>query len=245
MSEEVTNYYDEYEKRQFKRGTHKRHFLIFEWLKSHGLRKNDEVLEVGSGIGTVTGLIADYLSQGSILATDISPKSIETARSILSKFSNVSFYVGEITEYSNEKKYNVIVLPDVLEHIPYENQDKLFFKLDHLLKEDGFILIHTPNPFYTEWLKINNPDILQIVDQPIHLSMVLEKLQKTNLCIDFVKAYSIWTFEPDYQIIVLKKRSRFNQFTSKSQVKQTLLDRLVFKVFRTLGITYFKLPGIK
>jgi cyclopropane fatty-acyl-phospholipid synthase-like methyltransferase len=113
----VESYYDEYVPRQTATGVNARHKSIARLLISFGLQPDHRVLEIGCGIGTVTGLVAEKLSAGgSLLATDLSPKSIEAAKRRLAGFGNVRLLAGDILSLDLNDIFDVVVLPDVIEH---------------------------------------------------------------------------------------------------------------------------------
>ena len=99
------------------------------------------------------------------------------------KIITVRITDSEIAEI--KQNFDVIVLPDVIEHIPLEQHDGLFGKLSKLLNEDGFMLIHIPEPEYLEWVHVNKPEELQVIDNPIHTDQLLSIVYKhgfKNIC---------------------------------------------------------------
>ena len=58
--ENVKKYYDDYVSRQRKYGITPRHLFILKRLKKFGLKSNSKVLEIGSGIGTLSLLIVNH-----------------------------------------------------------------------------------------------------------------------------------------------------------------------------------------
>ena len=46
--------------------------------------------------------------------------------------------------FSNKKKYDLIVLLDVLEHISKDELSEFVEKIDKLLKNDGIVIISVP-----------------------------------------------------------------------------------------------------
>jgi ubiquinone/menaquinone biosynthesis C-methylase UbiE len=227
-SKDVINFYDNYTSRQQRVGVNKRHGSIFSLLKEKGLKPNHSVLELGCGIGTFTSLIIPYLKQGNILALDISDKSIDLAKQTYQS-PNTKFITADATTYDFEANtFDVIILPDVLEHIPIELHNALFSNLQSVLKDKGFIFIHIPNPYFLEWCETNRPQDLQIIDQPIKTDVLIENTYKNNLFIEELKCYSIWVKDKDYQYIVLRNNN-YQDFNKTIEYKPSFLDKIKFK----------------
>ncbi len=212
----ITTFYDTFVDHQVSLGINDRHIGILSRLKSHGLKKTDRVLEVGCGIGTVTKLLAKYLSNGSVVAVDISPKSIEIATKTLLNFKNVECQVVDLTEDDFEGEFDAVVLPDVLEHIPIEKHSKLFEKLASLLTSNGVIFINIPNPYSLEWAHIHKKEELQILDQPLYTVDLLPHLYEHGFHLHFLETYSISMRDGDYQFLVVKKNG-FQVFEAKAE----------------------------
>lgn len=204
--QQIKSFYDQFVEVQKRTGINLRHRWIMKWLKSKGLRKTDHVLEIGCGIGTVTYLLAKQTSQGRVLATDISPKSVEMAQAWLHKYPQVSFKVTDMTDFESDSLFDVIVLPDVLEHIPIAEHAALFAKLSQVLKPEGYIFIHMPNPRFLEWQHVHQPEHLQVIDQPIHSDHLMKVAYESGLYLDQLHSYSIFYDTPDYQALFFTKQ---------------------------------------
>ncbi|MGJ3234420.1 SAM-dependent methyltransferase [Marivirga sp.] len=235
MSGGVEKFYDDFVQRQINNGVNHRHLSIQRILEEYGLNPNSKILEIGAGIGTQTELTALFLKRDSkIVANDISSKSIEVAKSRLEKFKNIHYVTGDIIDIDLEEKFNCILLPDVLEHIPFETHENLFKKLDNLLLDDGFMLIHIPDPNYLNWVRKNHPEQLQIIDQSLYPSWIHQCCKDTSLYISSFKAYSIYKIPEDYNFYILKKKS--TDYSSNSKVPEDgflrRLNRAIKKIFR-------------
>ncbi|MCX7697476.1 MAG: class I SAM-dependent methyltransferase [Bacteroidales bacterium] len=228
-TEKIEQFYDDYVERQIKAGINERHISIFEKLIKAGLKKHHTVLEVGCGIGTLTSLLAPFLKNGYLLSMDLSKKSIAEAKKFLGHFKNLTLIHGDFLNYSFHETFDVIVFPDVIEHIPLEFHEKLFQKCTQLLRPKGFIFIHIPNPYYIEWLHIHQPESLQIIDQPIHLSTLLKFTEPHHLIITKYETYSIWFKDGDYQYIILQKKDAFD-FTVQKKEKTNIIQRIKRKI---------------
>lgn len=226
----VKEYYNTYTTRQKKVGVNERHQSILKQLINAGLTKNSSVLEIGCGIGTLSGLILKHLSiNGSLTAYDISDKSIEMAKQSFLKYKNGHFFCADVTQTEIMGMFDVIVLPDVIEHIPTENHQNLFKGLHQNLKESGFMLIHLPHESFQKWLIKNTPEAMQIIDQPISFDSITRTLYDNNFEIIFSKVYSVWVKPFDYQFVIAKSNNKNIQFVS--DIKEiSFLDKIKYKL---------------
>jgi len=224
---DVKAFYDDFVGRQTAVGVNARHRSILAWLRRFGLRPGDRVLEIGCGIGTLTGLLADELGpQGSVLAVDLSPASIEAARERLGDRDNVSLVAADIVEAELEGSFDAVVLPDVIEHIPLERHGALFARIAALVKPAGFVLLHYPNPHYLKWCHEHRPGELQIVDQPIHADALLASAGPQGLYLAYLETYSIWVREGDYTVAVLRPLAGTGTFTDLPPRRPSLSARI-------------------
>ncbi len=205
-NDEIRKYYDGYVKRQARAGVNERHHTIMELALQHGLKKDGHVLEIGCGIGTFTGLLAKYVTQGTILAVDISPESIDLAIKTLGGERHVSFQVANVAEKQLDQRFDMIILPDVLEHIPLQQHGTLFTHLAAMLADDGRILIHSPDPFYSEWVRRERPELLQVLDLALYLPETLAHIERSNLILHHFQRHAVWLDTPEYMALVLVHR---------------------------------------
>ena len=224
----LINYYNEFSKRQQKVGVNERHYSILNKCLKNGLSPSSEVLEIGCGIGTFTSLLIDVVKKGEITSIDISDKSIDIAKNTYTE-KNVDFISGNAVTYDfGNQKFDYIILPDVLEHIPFEEHHKLFQKISQLIKKDGKIIIHIPNPYHSDyWRALGRP--MQYIDLSVHLPVIIDNLKQTGLFISFLEIYSVWLKEGEYQFIILEKESKFNEF-SDIESKTSFIDKIKQKI---------------
>ncbi|MCB9189492.1 MAG: class I SAM-dependent methyltransferase [Flavobacteriales bacterium] len=222
-------FYDDYVDRQLKMGVNHRHLSIIDKLVLHGLKSEDDVLEIGCGIGTVSKLIASVVKIGKIHINDLSVESIKVAKELLKASQNVSFSSGNILDQEIEMRFDWIVLPDVLEHIPLELHADLFQKMEMYLKPNGKIFIHIPQPDYLNWVIENQPHLLQEIDQPVYLSELLPKIEKVNLMVSKLEDYSIYIKPYDYRYILVKRREK-SEFKSAATKSHGIIDKIRYKM---------------
>jgi 2-polyprenyl-3-methyl-5-hydroxy-6-metoxy-1,4-benzoquinol methylase len=112
------------------------------------------VLDVGCGTGYGSSVLAS--SARSVLGLDISNEAITFAQEHYKK-ANVEFLVADCSRLSlKAQSIEGIVCFEVIEHLV--DQEAFLGELQRVLKEDGLLVISTPNRvFYTEECKETNP----------------------------------------------------------------------------------------
>jgi trans-aconitate 2-methyltransferase len=235
-SEQIGKWYDGFAGRQVKTSVNLRHYKIMEFLASTGLSRNDRVLEIGCGIGTLTGLLARYIRRGEIVAVDISPESIEIARKRLSHASNVRFMVSDMTDFNHTEVFDFIILPDVLEHIPVDQHRRLFQTLADHMHDNSVILIHIPHPRALDYIRATSPGQMQIIDQSLEADTLLGDAYATGLTLISYYSYSLFDREHDYAVICLRKKNvvTLSPLPKQAIIARKLLSRARFLVNRLL-----------
>ena len=136
----IADFYDRYVPRQLAAGVNARHELIHDLAVDNGLRDGMRVLEIGCGVGTLTSLLARRLANGSLLAVDLSPGSIEQATTRLRRYPHVRFAVADAVTAELPGPFDMIILPDVLEHVPADQHVRLFGRLKALRPTHGTVI---------------------------------------------------------------------------------------------------------
>lgn len=197
-------------------GINSRHRYILHNLKKAGLKKNSKVLEIGCGLGTLTNFISRALPSGHITGVDISPESVAFATKKYAK-NNISFAVSDMTNFISQQKFDFIVFPDVLEHIPIEAHNNIFATIRKLVDINSTVLINIPNPIALEYLHIHNREALQIIDQPLHSYPFLKAIYENGFYLISLKTYSIFYKQADYQSMILKPYAAIASMDVKSK----------------------------
>ena len=228
--DKVVSYYDQFVTEQEKRGVNSRHLHIIDKLISAGLKSHHRVLEVGCGIGTVSQLIAKKTDKGSVLAVDLSPESIEKARALWGVHKNLTFRISDMMDFNEpDMKFDFIVFPDVLEHIPVEQHFKLFETVKIHAAKDAVIFINIPAPRFLEWMIENEPEKLQVIDQPLDTGQLITVIGQNGFYLDKMETYSIFYEEKDYQYFVLRAQQPLTKTTLRSKWA-VLAERLSIRI---------------
>lgn len=223
--EEIESYYDQYVQRQSQVGVNARHRSIMSFLKKQGMGSGHRVLEVGCGIGTLTSLISKQVSNGSVVACDISPDSIEFAQKFWSKATNVHWQVTDMSDFIAEQPFDYIVLPDVLEHIPVDQHPQLFQILKRVSHDHTLVVAHFPHPKGTEWSRVHRPEKLQIVDQCLRADELMVNAYAAGFNLNCFESYSLWEEPYDYQRFVLSVNRPAEGQRVKSKLRRFLTEK--------------------
>lgn len=107
------------------------------------LRKNDSILDIGCGVGTLDFYFASkgYMVTGIDIAENAISACNKTKKHL--KLKNVNFIVDDFQKTKLKVKYDFIIFTEVIEHL--ENDDKQLKKIYSLLKPGGFLFLSTPS----------------------------------------------------------------------------------------------------
>lgn len=220
--EQVKEYYDTFKDHQKKLGINIRHRTILKNLKSAGLKPNSNVLEIGCGIGTVSHLILKHITQGSFVGLDISSESIKMAQQFNAFHKKAEFFVDDMSNFTHKTKFDFVVFPDVLEHIPVEQHANIFKTISELTTPDAVVLINIPEPNYLNWMRIHQPEGLQIIDQSLSIQDLLNNSYPYGFKLYSMNPYQLHYTSPDYLSIVLKKNMELKSVEMKPYLARAI-----------------------
>ena len=83
---------------------------------------------------------------------------------------------------------------------------------------------NSPHPLYLTWVREHQPELLQVIDQPIHTDELLRNTYAVGLYLEKLESYSLFSTAYDYQWIILKQRRVPTQVQGKSKVDLKLQD---------------------
>ena len=126
--------------------------FLREWHVKRALRqlmKNASggpfhVLDAGSGFGQYSYFLARSFPGIAIHAVDVKQEQIEDCRKFFQKtgLSNVTFAVEDLTAMHHEKRFDLILSVDVMEHI--EDDTAVFRGFYRALRPGGVVVVNTP-----------------------------------------------------------------------------------------------------
>lgn len=226
-SNAVSDFYDDFSQKQIKTGVNIRHYYLAKKLKKYGIKKAENVLEIGCGIGTFTSLIAKAAKNAKITGADISEKNIQYAEK-WHKDPRFKFIVSDFAGKVNiDQKFDFIVLADVIEHIPIEKYNVLFSNISALSHSNTIVFINIPHPEAIKYIRRTNPEALQVVDQSVTQDLLLPHLLENNFSLIFMEEYSLIHYEHDYVLYLLRKgNKKIENFSNFPKLK------IILKKFR-------------
>lgn len=222
--DEVKEYYDTFKEHQKKLGINIRHRTILKNLKNAGLKTNSNVLEIGCGIGTVSHLILKQIPEGSFVGLDISSESIKMAQQFNAFHKKAEFMVNDMSNFTHKTKFDFVVFPDVLEHIPVEQHANIFKTISELTTPNATVIINIPEPNYLDWVRKNEPNRLQIIDQSLSMQDLLNNCYPYGFKVYSIIPYALHYDVNDYLAIVLKKDMTVKQIQLKGTLERAIAN---------------------
>lgn len=118
-------------------------------------KKEDTILDVGTGLGTFAFICAQISSQ--VVGIDFSPKAIELCRKKAQSMTfsgSLEFMQGDATQIPfDQSSFTKVICSDLSEHLYREDHEKLFGEIYRVLGDKGKLILFTPNlDHYTEKL---------------------------------------------------------------------------------------------
>ncbi|MCK9378657.1 MAG: class I SAM-dependent methyltransferase [Candidatus Moranbacteria bacterium] len=133
------------------KGIHPKHTIIkYHDFFIENTSNNDKVLDIGCGNGSVAFDLSKKAM--SVIAIDIVRNNINTAKKKFTN-NNLKYILGDATTYNFNRKFDIVILSNVLEHI--EKRIEFLSKISILAPK---ILIRVPL-LTREWLSVYKKEI--------------------------------------------------------------------------------------
>jgi 2-polyprenyl-3-methyl-5-hydroxy-6-metoxy-1,4-benzoquinol methylase len=158
---------------------------------------DSHVLELGCGIGIVTERVAKQAKRGHVLACDLGERNIWYAQQTISQ-ANVEFLACDVlTEFATirsriVKPVDVVVLVDVIEHLPASSHGELFQHLRSVAAPNAVAVLTYPSPFYQRFLQQNKPAELQPIDEVIEPAVLVAHAEAAGFFLCHYSLESVW-----------------------------------------------------
>lgn len=134
----------------------------FDWVPNNAA----SILEIGCGIGATAWRIAQAYRNANVLGVDISQRSIDVARTCF-RLPNLAYQQHVLSRGVLAQKFDYVLMMDVYEHIAAGQRSELHQFLAEALTENGRVFLSFPTPWHLQFLRMNNPDEIQPVDEDV------------------------------------------------------------------------------
>lgn len=160
-------------------------------------RRGLRILDIGCG----AGVMSDYLTRyGSVSAMDLSSKAVELGELLA---PSVSFHVSA-TPPASGPVFDLITLFDVIEHVPVVERPELLGRLRSALAPAGALLLSCPHPAHTMWMHSEQPELEQVVEEPVEVTDTLALAGELGLELTRYETYDIDRGGPQYHMFALR-----------------------------------------
>lgn len=154
-------------------------------------RTAERILVLGCGSGETAFYIASKVApRARVMAVDISSTALRIANALF-LHKRIEYRQADVTEQTLGDNWDVIILPDVYEHIPRESRKAFHSRLDRLLAKEGTLLLTVPSPSKQASLYASGKG-LQLVDEIVTLGEFIELAQDVHGTLTYFNLISIW-----------------------------------------------------
>jgi SAM-dependent methyltransferase len=175
----------------------------FDFLRDALPRQVRSVLVIGCGSGQGAHFVATRVArQARVLGVDISPASIAIAEKLFAH-SRIEYRCMDVATEGLSGVWEVIVFPDVYEHIPVAARPGLHQQLRSALAPNGLLLLTLPSRWHQEMLHVRGSG-LQIVDETVTLEDLQQLARDIDGNITYYAMVSVWGGH-DYVHAVLER----------------------------------------
>lgn len=206
MSKEIETFYDEFS-RHFIDDIVSRNERVqrqLEFFARSISKETRSVLVLGFGSGEGAYFIATKVARECrILGVDISTENVKLAQALFGH-PRIEYRKADILSGTIEGNWDVIVLPDVYEHIPRESHSSLHARFNKLLTERGRILLTLPSMGKQDALRASGG--LQIVDETITLEDLRTMANAVGGLLTHFNMISVWETN-DYAHAVIEREA--------------------------------------
>lgn len=178
--------------------------------------KSENILDIGCGLGWSSHEFAKHFDNANIEGIDLSPILLETANKLFHN-NNLSYKVIDITQNLPDTLYDAVVMIDVYEHIQISDRPKFHEALKAVIKDQGRLILACPSKYHQEYLKKNNPNGLQPIDEDVDSESFNRLAKDIEGELIFLEYQNIWR-NLDYVYCVIERKPIYG---SESAIKNS------------------------
>lgn len=193
MPDAVENFYDEFSQRYIRdyvQGNLRvdRQIQFFSEAIPRDTRR---ILVIGCGSGeSALHLVTQVAPAAEVLAVDLSSESVQMACKLF-PHPQIQYRQVDVIKEELSGQWDVIAMPDVLEHIPVDAREAMYARFNTLLSDQGRVLITCPAPS-SRRSRRRQAGELQIIDEDVTVENLLAFAQAVAGRLSFFRLQSIW-----------------------------------------------------
>ena len=209
----------------------KKHIVLYLIDKLHLSLNHGNILDIGCGGGLMLEALQKY---GNVTGMDSSKESLLFCREIFTGALEFGGFPDNIPRF--ERKFNLITMLDVLEHI--EKDDETLLKLRNLLDKNGHLVLTVPAHMHL-W---SNFDVLNHHKRRYELAKLIEKVESAGYEIVKASYYNFFLYPVVYFSRMLSNIFKVNK--DELEIPNLFINELLFKIFsfESLMLKLFRLP---
>lgn len=185
------------------------------------------ILEIGCSIGLTTVELAYKYPSLKFVGVDIAEKQIEFAKNNF-KAKNSTFICSDIINEDIGRRFDLITLFDVYEHIKIDKRLDFNMALSRLLTTNGTLLITCPSWLISERNRQDKPEVLQIVDEIVSPSIYQQIADDIGGTLIYLNLISIWERFDYCQCIITREKPLKKKINHRRSV--SFLEKIKIKL---------------
>lgn len=202
------------------------------------------IADLGCGVGWSSVELIRAVPTAKVTAFDLSPQSIDAASKLFHNRQGLEFLCADLTAPQWSQTYagcfDAIVLLDVYEHIPAQSRTDFHNALGGILASEGIIVITCPTTAHQRWLRKENPEGLQPIDEDVDVAVLHQLAQQVGGELECFCPVSIWHHH-DYFHALIKRGGKFRpKSVAYRHHEMPIRDRE--KIVRSAG--YRQIPAV-
>ena len=205
MTEEIEAFYDRFSRRfvgDYVEGNPRvaRQLAFFAEAIPRGV---STALVVGCGSGEGAHFVATEVApRAQVLAVDLSDAALDIGRQLFAHERLRFRQVDIVSDPVPGGPFDVILFPDVYEHVPLEARPRLHERIAELLGPQGKVLLTVPSLGHQAMLREAGGHGLQAVDEDVSLEDLLALAQDLEAELTSFRAISVWNTNDYYHALI-------------------------------------------
>lgn len=194
--------------------------ILYEQIKSLNLKKDIDILEIGCGTGGNLSFLKEF---GKVHAMEMDKFSVDYAKKY-----DVEIKEGFLPDnFPFEKKFDLICMFDVLEHIEKDSESLSVIK--YHLKSNGIFILTVPA---YQWLYGSHDELLHH-KRRYTKSKLIELFKENGLNIIRKSSYFNTILFPLVLLVRLFDKFKFSSKPSGYDIPNSTLNSIFFSIFRS------------